>query len=143
MPARKQALNSKRAAVAKRQPRDTGPAVGIRALVAARAHGACELCRTQLWTPHHGWSAAHSVHHRRPRGMGGTSRTDTNSPANLLLVCGTGTTGCHGWIESHRDESFRFGYLLRQYEDPAQVVVELHHGRVHLEHDGTYRKAAA
>lgn len=41
-----------------------------------------------------------SVQHRRAQGMGGTSRTETNDLANLLLLCGTGTTGCHGWVET-------------------------------------------
>lgn len=40
-----------------------------------------------------------SVQHRRAQGMGGTSLAETHSLANHLLLCGTGTTGCHGWVE--------------------------------------------
>ena len=44
-----------------------------------------------------------SVHHRAPRKMGGTRDPYINALSNLLLVCGHGTVGCHGWLESHRN----------------------------------------
>lgn len=53
-----------------------------------------------------------SIHHRRPRGMGGTDRPDTHSLPNLMLLCGSGTIGCHGFIESHRTVALARGYLL-------------------------------
>lgn len=40
-----------------------------------------------------------SFHHRRPRGMGGTKRADVHSMAWLVVTCGDGTTGCHGYTE--------------------------------------------
>jgi hypothetical protein len=47
-----------------------------------------------------------SVHHRRPRMMGGSRNESTYiKPANLIVLCGSGTTGCHGWVESNRDRS--------------------------------------
>lgn len=57
-----------------------------------------------------------SVHHRVPRGMGGTRSAWINEPPNLLLLCGSGTTGCHGWIESHRDEARADGFLVAAWE---------------------------
>lgn len=104
---------------------DTGPTAGQRRTVAARAGWRCEICGAVLgWPDGSGgatWCAPHSFHHRRARGMGGTRRPDTNSPANLLLLCGTGTTGCHGRVEANRAAAHQLGWLLHQTEDPAQV----------------------
>lgn len=52
--------------------------------------------------------------------MGGTKR-GVNSLANLALVCGSGTTGCHGYIESHREEAYERGWLVHSWDDPAEV----------------------
>lgn len=104
---------------------NTGPTAAQRRAVAARSGWRCELCGTVLgWSDDDGsttWCAPHSLHHRRPRGMGGTRRADTNSPANLLLLCGTGTTGCHSRVEASRAAAHQLGWLLHQTEDPAQV----------------------
>lgn len=53
-----------------------------------------------------------SIHHRRPRGMGGSRVPWVNKPGNLLLLCGSGVTGCHGWVESNRDEARKLGFLV-------------------------------
>jgi hypothetical protein len=39
--------------------------------------------------------AASSVHHRV---LGNRSN---NRASNLILLCGSGTTGCHGWVHEH------------------------------------------
>lgn len=126
MPPRKVRLNARAGRTIRRQKSNTGPTVSQRNLVAERANYCCELCGQSLYIQGDGWTTAHSFHHRRPRGMGGTTRTDANSPANLLLVCGTGTTGCHGEIEKHRTLALSMGWLVRQDQDPATVptVVE-------------------
>lgn len=69
--------------------------------------------------------------------MGGTRRGDVNSPANLVLLCGSATTGCHGWVEAHPGEAARLGFRLGQWADPADVPV-LYWGRVwaRLDHGG-------
>jgi hypothetical protein len=41
-----------------------------------------------------------SIQHRRAQGMGGTDLVEANELSNLLLFCGTGTTSCHGWVET-------------------------------------------
>lgn len=76
-----------------------------------RAGNACEICSIR----------GQNIHHRKPRGMGGT-RVDSG-PENLLLLCGSGTTGCHGWIESHREEAHEQGWLLHRHEMPYKVPV--------------------
>jgi hypothetical protein len=57
----------------------------------------------------------YSLQHRIPRGMGGTKGARAlmlGNPVNGVLLCGSGTTGCHGHIESHREEARDNGYSL-------------------------------
>lgn len=81
----------------------------------AIAGGVCEKCRGPLA----GWSGA-SRHHRQPRGMGG-SRLNVHTPAHLLVLCGSGVTGCHGWVEGNRAEAYGRGLLVRRGFDPLAV----------------------
>lgn len=59
------------------------------------------------------------AHHRRPLGMGGDKRPETNQPANGLYVC----LECHAWIHAHPKWALRFGYLVTQEAKPAEVPV--------------------
>lgn len=74
-----------------------------------------------------------NIHHRRPRGSGGTSREDVHSLANLMLVCGSGNvSGCHGFIENHATVAEARGYKVAKEgrrSDPAEVPVTLPSGR--------------
>lgn len=88
-------------------------------LVWERDASACFVCKRTLIRG----SADHSVHHRRPRGMGGTKDPVANTPANLLLLCGSGTTGCHGRVESHRVWALGKGLVVSQGRDPAEVEI--------------------
>lgn len=86
-----------------------------------------------------GRSVRTSRHHRQPRGMGGSALAVQHELANLLLVCGDGVAGCHGWIEAYRDEAYDRGLLVRRGLDPAQVPVTLAGGRqVLLDPDGGF-----
>jgi hypothetical protein len=106
--------------------------VDTRALVIARAGGVCEVCGEKP-------TRDGSIHHRRPRGMGGTRNPEINSPTNLMYLCGSGTTGCHGWIESNRNDARVLGYLLRSGDDALETPVLLHRKRrVYLEPSGVY-----
>lgn len=113
------------------RPKDTGPSPKARRVVLDRAGGCCEVCGVLL---HDGTTfiGAHSVHHRRPRGSGGSSRADTNAPSNLLLLCGSATTpgGCHAHIEGHRAEALVYGWLVPQGGDPAAVPAHVQVGGV-------------
>ena len=80
------------------------------------------------------------LHHRRPRAMGGTSRADKNSPANLLTLC----SPCHVEIESRRQWAVDNGWIVHQAFDPAAVAVSVQRRNrfVYLTADGTYEEAA-
>lgn len=57
----------------------------------------------------------YSLHHRIPRGMGGTKAAWIDQPANLISLCGSGTTGCHGWVEhGDRGQAVEWGYIIRR-----------------------------
>ena len=93
------------------------------AAVLAATDGRCAACRRTL-TGQRGFDW--SIHHRLPRGMGGTKTASATDPAYLLALCGSGVSGCHGWIESHRSDAYDKGYLLRHTvppTDPASVPV--------------------
>lgn len=49
--------------------------------------------------------------------MGG--RVAAHTTANLVTLCGTGVTGCHGWVESHRAVAYEQGWLVHRWDDPA------------------------
>jgi hypothetical protein len=46
-------------------------------------------------------SAQVTAQHRHARGMGGTSNVEVSKAVNGIPLCGSGTTGCHGWAELH------------------------------------------
>lgn len=68
--------------------------------------------------------AQYSVHHRTPRGMGGSKNPAINSTENLLLLSGTGTTGAHGWVESNRAQALAYGLLVPSWAEPALTPVK-------------------
>lgn len=104
----------------------------VRHLVILRAGGYCELCATR---------PGGSVHHRKPQQMGGTRDPLIHSLANLLLVCGTGTTGCHQRIESNRALAYQNGWLVHRSDDPAKVPVMRRGRMVLLAHTGDVERA--
>lgn len=96
----------------------------------------CARCGGALWGER---GLNYSIQHRRARGSGGTERPDTNLPQNGLALCGSGTTGCHGHVESHRDEARDNGWAVRLNKDPLRVAVtHFLHGRVFLYSNGSW-----
>jgi hypothetical protein len=79
-----------------------------------REHGACFRCRMGLRFELRGavYAGGWSAHHRKPRGRGGSRNPMVSSVANCLVLCGTGTTGCHGWVERNRSLALEQGYLI-------------------------------
>jgi 5-methylcytosine-specific restriction endonuclease McrA len=81
--------------------------------------------------------AHYSIHHRKPRGMGGSRDPRINGKANLLLLCGSGTDGCHGHVEAHREWALANGYLLRDVADAPLTPVLTYAGwRLFDDHGG-------
>lgn len=81
-----------------------------------------------------GWSGG-SRHHRRPRSH---PWPGLHGAANLVLLCGSGTTGCHGWVHAHPAEAYRYGLLVHSWDDPSRVpVLSKRWGWVWLSDDGS------
>lgn len=102
-------------------------------LVFDRAQGRCEICGV--------YPNEYSFHHRLTLGMGGSRRADLNGPANLLFLCGSGVTGCHGWVTGHFTQSQATGWVVSRWADPreAPVLVFLRQpGAVLLDDAGNY-----
>lgn len=100
--------------------RSTGPSKEVRLAVLNRSGFRCEICGKPL-----GQNQFYSIHHRIPRGMGGTDRPELNETSNLLALCGSGTSGCHGYIENHRQEAYEKGWIVLRDHNPADVPVEI------------------
>lgn len=90
----------------------TGPNKRVVAVLAARHQGICERC---------GRRPMEQIHHREPRGMGGTSDPAINSACNLLGVC----SPCHLAIELDRTVAYEQGWLVRRGHNPAKTPVWL------------------
>lgn len=110
----------------------------VHALVDERDAGRCRRCGRS-------WAWIYSRHHRIPRGAGGSALVDRAS--NIITLCGSGTTGCHGHLEGNREESEILGYLLPKLNpdiDPEQEPVFVHEfGWVVLGDDGSITPCAA
>jgi 5-methylcytosine-specific restriction protein A len=109
----------------------------VRLLAYARSDQRCERCGVYAY--------GGSLHHRRPRGMGGDKRPETNAVSNAIVLCGHATSpdGCHRWVENHRTDALELGLLVSKYDNPAETPVELRVGRVLLGNFGEYILVAA
>lgn len=94
--------------------RTTGFSAAVREIVLMRSGGNCEVMVDKLCELN-----ASTIHHRRPRGMGGSSRSDTNDADNGLAVCRV----CHNIVEHRREWSRANGFLVSQAETPGDVPV--------------------
>lgn len=121
---------ARRKAQSAKRVKETGPSKLVVALVLDRDGGCCIRCNTA--------QGLRSTHHRRPRRAGGDRRPDANSPANLVTLCGSGTTGCHGWVEQNRAEARRWGWLLAANDEPSAVPLRTWWGPALLDHEGRW-----
>jgi hypothetical protein len=71
--------------------------------------------------------------------MGGSKDPAIHSPANLIYLCGSGTEGCHGKVESNRAEALEFGLLIYRNDDPTLTPVSLWRGTVLLDDEGGWQ----
>lgn len=101
------------------KPASTGFAPTTRQIILERDRYACVRCGIPVDTS----SVGYSLQHRDNRGMGGTTDPAINLPSNGITLCGSGTTGDHGWAEEHPREAERLGYAVQSWADPATVPV--------------------
>lgn len=82
----------------------------VRHLFFTREAQRCFYCRRPLSFQLRGSMLAGgwSVHHRKGR------RAGDNSYPNGLVLCGTGTTGCHGRVTEDPEWAYDFGLAIRR-----------------------------
>jgi hypothetical protein len=91
-----------------------------------RDGGRCFRCGEPL---RDGW---YSCHHRKLKSGGGTDSLD-----NRIMLHGSGTTGCHGWVHAHPQLARESGWLVSRYAEPGEVpVLHWERGMVYLLADG-------
>jgi 5-methylcytosine-specific restriction endonuclease McrA len=102
---------------------------GVRATVLSRDKGRCARCN--VWAA----NTPSDVHHRKPRGMGGTRDVRSKDHRNLVLLC----RSCHGDVESHRALAYDTGWLIRSYNDLDRPLYSKDGRRIELTLDPPYR----
>lgn len=106
---------------AKKSHRNTGPTPAVRQAVRDRDMDTCVVCGVVVT------GRPASIHHRRNRGMGGSSDPRINDVTNLVVVCGDGTSGCHGMLTDRPWEldAEKHGWIIgrNSIADPALVPV--------------------
>lgn len=99
-----------------------------RQLVRERSGGICEVC---------GVLPATNFQHRKNRSQGGRW-----SASNGLDACGSGTTGCHGFIHANPAKSYEAGWSVKSWADESTVPVKTSHGLVLLDAEGSWTAVA-
>lgn len=97
-----------------------------RAKVRSRSGGVCEVQKDGVCLGH-----ATNFQHRAAAGQGGGY-----SASNGLDVCGSGTTGCHGYIHAHPTESIREGWTVPSWDTSLNRAVLYRSRWVLLDDDG-------
>lgn len=78
---------------------------------------------------------AFSIHHRRLRSH---PFDGLHEASNLITLCGTGTTGCHGWVHANPQLAYEHGWLVHAWQDPKRVPIDhAKWGWCYLWDDGT------
>lgn len=66
------------------------------------------------------------------------NRSD-NRPSNKVLLCGTGTTGCHGAVHHDRKANAWGGYIVSRHADPeVTLLVPVYYDQPSLGRVGYY-----
>lgn len=87
-----------------------------RSLVRSRDGHRCQMCGQSIVdTPS-------AIHHRIPKGMGGSALLEHAS--NLIRLCGNGNAdGCHGFAHSNPEWARAMGWILWRSQDSMVVPV--------------------
>lgn len=109
-----------------------------RAIVRTRDGHRCQMCGASVL------NIPSSIHHRINKGSGGSALYDR--PSLLIRLCGTGTTGCHGWVTEHPRLAGTTGWLLPRNNpniDPTQEPILTINGWLLLDDLGDHTSTAA
>lgn len=109
----------------------------LRAALWQRSGGRCEASGLALDPD------TFDAHHRRPKGMGGTYRPDTDTLPNLIALDPQVHNGGPRSVHGRRSWSEERGYLIPKHEDDVTLWPIHLHGRtwVFLLPDGGYLRA--
>lgn len=113
--------------------RRTDPTRATVVAVRERDQWRCAMCGA------HSSARTLTTHHRIGRGMGGSRNPALNLPANLLTLCGSGTTGCHGWVTAHPRDAYELGLAVKRDRDPLEVPLFTWRGWGYLTNDAQLR----
>lgn len=91
-------------------------------IIEVRSCGRCERCGATLD------ANGGAVHHRRPRGSGGSMEAALAAASNGLRLCGR----CHDEVERDRSSAYTFGWLVRSRSVPSERPVRLWDGWAYL-----------
>jgi 5-methylcytosine-specific restriction endonuclease McrA len=95
---------------------DTGPDAATHDAVCERDGYSCCLCGGGVGDRR---GTDYSIHHRKLRSQG-----VDNSLPNLILLCGSGSTGCHQAVHAKPKWAREFGgWILKGSDDPAAYPV--------------------
>lgn len=106
----------------KRKPTTTAYAAALDLITPAlmeRADYRCELEHPTACLGSQPGLGILSRHHRKNR-----RHPRTNTMANVRILCGDGTTGCHGYVTSHPAESYVHGWAVHSWADPSEIEFE-------------------
>lgn len=99
----------------------------------------CARCRREH-DRRHGRGLLWSIHHRAPRGAGGSRKVAwIGDVSNGVILCGHGTIGCHKDVEKFRLDSRVLGFIVsrigirKSHEIPIRHAV---HGWCRLTQEG-------
>lgn len=96
----------------------------VRRVVLSRDDHRCVRCGRE----------ACDVHHRRSKGMGGTSNEEVAfGLANLISLC----RGCHSFTHTHPAESYEHGLLVHSWDDPEVIGITTKFGVLKIRSDGS------
>lgn len=94
-------------------------------LIDGRERQRCAKCGVIIWS-------GGSRHHRKYKSRGGGDEV-----SNGVLLCGSGTTGCHGWAHHNPVSAREAGFSVHTWEDPRLVPIKhVLWGLVWLRDDG-------
>lgn len=100
-----------------------------RSLVRARDQHLCQMCGQSIV------DRPSAIHHRIPKGMGGSALLERAS--NLIRLCGNGNAdGCHGKAHGNPHWARNHGWIVSRNFDPAEIPVDTFDGWVLLDDAG-------